>query len=220
MHPVISFDTNINYYSGRFMNFSQYANQSVYQRFVQSPSLAFGEKKGQYDASITVDLENADFNFNLNDRERLKELDTTLGMYKHIRLGEILEHLVYDYDVLTIVRKHLEENGTLLITVPFYGIASYHLRLHNRWSIEQLLRATGFSVITYIPRKAQRLDRLIAYVRGASYLLGIKKETINRIFLSVNRNLPLPPNGGYFLCRKAPVLDISQINFDEFKVKD
>ena len=161
--------------------------------------MAIGEKKGQFDAAFTVDIEGADVVADLN-RDLLHEKVTE--RFDVIRAGEILEHLVMDFQVLRSLHAILSDEGRLLVTVPFYGIADYHVRLHNAWSIERLLHAAGFRVETYIPRKAPRWDRFIAYVRGAFSLVGISKERVNAWFFAINPHLPIAPNGGYFVCRK------------------
>jgi hypothetical protein len=121
-------------------------------------------------------------------------------------MGEVLEHLTNDASLL----RHVKAK-TILVTVPYYGEAPYHVRLHNRWSIEQLLRATGWAVEEYIPRKAPRLDYPIALLRG------VFGQWINRLFYLLNPYLPIKPNGGYFYCRPAEEVSYHEINRIEFQ---
>jgi hypothetical protein len=107
----------------------------------------------------------------------------------------------------------------MLVTVPFLGEADYHVRLHNRWSIEQLLKTAGFSVARYIPRKAQRFDRFIAYVRGALSVIGVRKVAVNAFFYRINDALPFRPNGGFFLCKKSAAYELSEVNRNRFRTQ-
>lgn len=197
------------------MNFTNYMNTRIYASVIHEGDrvMAIGEKKGQFDTAFTVDIEGADLVADLN-HDLLHEKVTQ--RFDVIRAGEILEHLVMDYQVLRSLHTILADDGRLLVTVPFDGIADYHVRLHNRWSIEQLLHAAGFRVETYIPRKAPRWDRFIAYLRGGLALIGIPKEKVNAWFFSLNPHLPIAPNGGYFVCRKAEAWDVSGHNREEF----
>ena len=191
------------------MNYCEYANRRVYadSQVGSWSTLAIGEKEFQYDAATTVDLEGANINCDVN-----KPIDWTFkGKYCHVRVGEILEHLENDVALLRQVRDVMRADGTLLITVPFYGEAPYHLRLHNKWSIGQLLSVAGFRVVKYIPRKAQRLDRFIA---GLRWVFG---QRVNDFFFWLNPYLPIKPNGGYFLCNVTPPIDITEINRKEFQ---
>lgn len=188
------------------MNYCEYANRRMYSEWRNGarPSLAVGEKKGAYDDSITVDLDGADFN------ESIETADIPIGL-SHVRMGEVLEHLVHDADALWNVRESLRDDGQLLVTVPFNGEAEYHVRLHNDWSIRQLLRSCGFCVVSYVPRKAQRIDRLIWLLRG---MFG---QWVNGMFFRINPYLPWRPNGGYYLCEKCVPEDIEQINRRVFR---
>ena len=167
-------------------------------------TLAIGEQYDGYGNAETMDLSNSDYNCDVN------KLQPNGKRYDSIRMCEILEHLTNDYDALQAVRIMLKDDGLLLVTVPYNGIAPYHVRLHNKWSITQLLAAAGFAVETYMPRKAPRLDRFIA---GLRFVFG---QCVNGLFFKLNAYLPIKPNGGYFYCRKAEPLDIYAINKTEF----
>lgn len=190
----------------RGTNYCRYANERIYEEHFQTPALIIGEKRGEYSDDATfIDLSGADYNCDVN-----KGLPIFDCKFKHIRMGEILEHIENDAKLLREARELLANDGTLLITVPYYGEADYHLRLHNEWSIRQLLKVTGWSVVHYVPRNMQRFDRLIAYLRGA---LG---QWVNRFAFLLNDFLPLKTNGAYLICMKSIPVDLVDINRKEF----
>jgi hypothetical protein len=173
-------------------------NDRIYRQFGMGTVVAIGEQKNSaYFADTYVDLHNADIICNLE-----AELPDIYA--HHVRLGEVLEHLTNDAQLLRHLRGRTE---SILVTVPYYGEAPYHVRLHNRWSITQLLGYTGWKVVRYIPRKSPRLDRPIAYLRG------VFGQRINNLFFALNSILPIKPNGGYFYCiPDNRVKDISVMN--------
>jgi hypothetical protein len=182
-------------------------NDKIYERYAQYPMLAVGEKKKEMRGVVTIDLDGADINVDINKE---KPVEFECPYFLHIRAGEILEHLTDDYGVLVWLRRLLHPQGTLLITVPFYGEAPYHVRLHNDCSIRRLLRVAGFDVVEYIPRKAPRLDRLIYYLR-------VFGPWVNYLFYRLNHWLPIKPNGGYYFCIQCEPSDIIRTNYIEFK---
>jgi SAM-dependent methyltransferase len=187
------------------MNYCEFANRKMYARWGKGKTLAIGEKRGQFDDSLTVDIEGADIVADLSYGLHLDEYG-----FDTIRAGEILEHLTNDADILRDIKNHMADDGVLIVTVPYSGEADYHVRLHNKWSIHQLLRASGFEVISYVPRKAQCISLIIWMLRG------IFGQRVNDLFYAINPYLPWQPNGAYLLCQKAEALNLAEINKMEF----
>lgn len=202
------------------MNFTKQMNKVIYEKYLKYPALAIGEQNIDDNGNITfIDLKHSDWELDLNkltSLDWLKNHFSNKNYFKHIRIGELLEHLEYDAELLKICRDFLDDAGTLLITVPYYGIAPYHLRLHNKWSITQLLNYAGFEIKEYIPRKAPKFDRLIFFIRNILSIIGIPKTLTNDIFIRLNKYLPIKPNGGYFICTKGNFLPLTEINKKEF----
>jgi len=185
------------------VNFTEHMNARIYTRYAGGMrTMAIGERKsGAYRADVYVDLDDADV---------VCDLDGVLPKLEaeHVRLGEVLEHLTNDAALLRRIKAK-----SLLVTVPYYGEAPYHVRMYNRWSVEQLLSATGWRVEEYIPRKAPRLDLLIACLRG------VFGQWINGLFYLLNPYLPMKPNGGYFHCLPTEPVSFHEINRREFRTR-
>ena len=183
------------------MNFTEYMNRRIYSWYSRGVVCAIGEQIGSaYDADIYVDLDNAHV---------LCDLERTLPNIRanHVRLGEVLEHLTRDADLL----RHLHgRTDSILVTVPYYAPATYHVRLHSDWSIRQLLAATGWEVREYTPRKATRLDR-VAWI-----LRGVFGQKVNNLLFVLNHFLPVKPNGGYYYCVPGSGVSISAVNREVF----
>lgn len=183
------------------MNFTQYMNQRIFASYSSRYTVAIGEQKtSAYHADLYVDIANADY---ICDLER----DMPEVSAHHVRLGEVLEHLTTDAALLRHLRARC---SSILVTVPYNAPADYHVRLHNDWSVRKLLSVTGWRVVTYIPRKSPRLDRLIWLIRG------VFGQRVNALFFWLNPYLPIKPNGGYYYCVKSSPVSISEINARQF----
>lgn len=183
------------------MNFTEYMNNRIYESCSTGWTVAIGEQRtSAYRADQYVDLADADI---------ICDLETQLPDIRadHVRLGEVLEHLTNDAALLRHLR---ERTGSILVTVPFNAPAQYHVRIHTDWSIRKLLSATGWKVTEYKPRRAPRLDRFIWIMRG------IFGQKVNNLFFSLNRWLPIRPNGGYYLCVPCAPESIVEVNRKEF----
>jgi SAM-dependent methyltransferase len=68
-------------------------------------------------------------------------------------MAEVIEHLPNDYGALKEIRQVVKEDGTLVLTVPYYQDAEpTHIRIHSPVSIERLLAATGWEIVSYIEK--------------------------------------------------------------------
>jgi SAM-dependent methyltransferase len=68
-------------------------------------------------------------------------------------MAEVLEHLPEDYQALLRVRDIVKDGGSLVLTVPYYHDAEpTHIRIYSPASIERLLRAAGWQIVTYIEK--------------------------------------------------------------------
>ena len=68
-------------------------------------------------------------------------------------MGEILEHLILDYQALKEARRVLLPTGNLIVTVPFlHDEPEYHIRVHTPASIARLLKSAGFTIADYLER--------------------------------------------------------------------
>jgi SAM-dependent methyltransferase len=75
------------------------------------------------------------------------------GAFDAAVVAEVLEHLPQDFRALSQIRALVKDEGTLVVTVPFYHDAeSTHVRIHSPASIERLLRAAGWEITGYIEK--------------------------------------------------------------------
>ena len=191
------------------MNFTQYMNNRIFRKYAHGLIVAIGEQRGSaYHADVYVDLADADIICNLDD-----ELPNISG--DHVRLGEVIEHLIYDVDLLRHLRTRFR---SMLITIPYNAPDHYHVRIHTSWSGKKLLSVSGWEIVDYVPRKAVRLDRFIAYIRGAVKVLTVGRcgETVNALFFRLNKFLPIKPNGGYYYCIPGEIENVYEHNVSEF----
>lgn len=76
-------------------------------------------------------------------------------------MAEVLEHLVEDYASLRQVRDIVKDDGAMILTVPYYHDAEpTHVRIHSPLSIERLLAAAGWQIVSYV-EKGGGLCRLV-----------------------------------------------------------
>jgi SAM-dependent methyltransferase len=76
-------------------------------------------------------------------------------------MAEVIEHLQNDYGALRQIRELVKDDGALILTVPYYHDAEpTHVRIHSPVSIERLLSAAGWEIVSYI-EKGGGLCRLV-----------------------------------------------------------
>ncbi len=75
------------------------------------------------------------------------------GTMDVVILCEVLEHLIKDAAALHFVRDVLKDDGTLIISTPYYhDEPEYHVRIHNPKTISRLVSACGFHIKYYVER--------------------------------------------------------------------
>lgn len=94
-----------------------------------------------------VPLKNID-NFYLQSiTEKTSFYDKT---FDGIVLAEVIEHLFEDYVALTEINRILKDDGTLVVTVPYFSNVQdepeFHVRVHSHKTITRLLQHTGFAI--------------------------------------------------------------------------
>jgi SAM-dependent methyltransferase len=68
-------------------------------------------------------------------------------------MAEVIEHLPNDYGALRQIRELVKNDGALILTVPYYHDAEpTHVRIHSPVSIERLLAAAGWGIVSYIEK--------------------------------------------------------------------
>ncbi|MGD0920774.1 MAG: methyltransferase domain-containing protein [Terriglobia bacterium] len=83
------------------------------------------------------------------------------GTFDAVVMAEVLEHLSEDYQALRRVRDLVKDGGVLVLTVPYYHDDEItHVRIHSPASIERLLRASGWQIVSYV-EKGGGLCRLV-----------------------------------------------------------
>ena len=67
-----------------------------------------------------------------------------------IVLAEVIEHLFEDYIALQEIHRILKDDGSLVITVPYFSNVQdkpeYHVRIHSSKTITRLLQHSGFTI--------------------------------------------------------------------------
>ena len=65
-------------------------------------------------------------------------------------LAEVIEHLFEDYVALEEINRILKDDGTLVVTVPYFSNIQdepeFHVRVHSYKTITRLLQHTGFRI--------------------------------------------------------------------------
>ncbi len=159
-------------------------------------------------------------------------------------LAEVIEHLFEDHLALQEINRILKDDGTLVVTVPYFSniqdAPEFHVRVHSQKTINRLLKYTGFSikehffrgVMSRLPQK-NRLTKLVLF--GTSKLLRIifgQRKGIEifrylcfkaEYFLGThNLFLPLQQRctsfGGIMKVKKDRKTDFMQIQRDSFTV--
>jgi len=73
-------------------------------------------------------------------------------------LAEVIEHLFEDYVALSEINRILKDDGTLVITVPYFSNVQdepeFHVRVHSQKTIRRLLQHTGFAIEEHFYRGA------------------------------------------------------------------
>lgn len=103
-----------------------------------------------------------------------------------VLIGEVLEHLLFDASALLEARRALKDEGSLIVTVPFWSHNDpTHIRTYSPQSIQRLLSCCGFSTIEYLERPG------IIFLKAFNYLLfpfayiyyQITKKSLYSLFL-------------------------------------
>lgn len=151
-------------------------------------------------------------------------------------MGEVLEHLIYDYNALLNIRRVIKDDGILILTVPFFNDSEpTHIRIFNRKIALRLLKVTGFKVDKVLERPnlffMPRLFNFIHHGLNTLFFLLFKK-TIYKYTLPIlwkieyylsQRGNPLRKcykrQGGIFRCWKgARIIDFVDFNRRKFEL--
>jgi len=69
------------------------------------------------------------------------------GYFKYVVMGEVIEHVWEDKEVLEEIKRVLVDDGKLLLSVPFFNdFAEYHYHIYSPKTISILLKHSGFSI--------------------------------------------------------------------------
>ena len=71
------------------------------------------------------------------------------GKFDFISMCQVLEHITKPMEHLAIVRNLLEDDGYLLIDVPYMMPALSHPLLFNEDTLEKMLTRAGFEIYSY-----------------------------------------------------------------------
>ncbi|OGT25511.1 MAG: hypothetical protein A3I77_04285 [Gammaproteobacteria bacterium RIFCSPLOWO2_02_FULL_42_14] len=97
-----------------------------------------------------------------------------------IVMGEILEHLQWDMHALQEARRVLKPSGALIVTVPFLASKpTYHVRLHDPYSIKKLLAINQFTIDDFLERPGfpnLKIMNIINFIIAAPWFLFTKKS--------------------------------------------
>jgi SAM-dependent methyltransferase len=146
--------------------------------------------------------------------------------YDVIIIGEVLEHLINDSFALNEANRVLNNNGKLIITVPYLDDNPiYHIRIHTKKTIERLLNINNFKIQIYIERPGIFMKDLLNKILNTFMLLTIfflKKsfykpisKQLAKLDLFLGKNffifrkflfvLGVKKYGGFFVCSKSQI---------------
>ncbi len=75
------------------------------------------------------------------------------GSFQAVIMAEVLEHLLEDYTALRRIRDLVQDDGSLILTIPYHHDAEpTHVRIHSPASIDRLLQAAGWETLEYIEK--------------------------------------------------------------------
>jgi hypothetical protein len=143
-------------------------------------------------------------------------------------MGEILEHVFEDVRALKEVRRILNDQGVLIVTVPYFDDKeNYHVRIHSRRTIKRLIENCGFKVIKEITRGCLISFSKIFAIPSILLSLFSEKLRIKYLFWFSNLDFILggfnlhffkfsDSYGGYFLAVKDKNKDFVSINREVF----
>lgn len=158
------------------------------------------------------------------------------GTFDAVVMAEVLEHLPQDFQALSEVRRVVKENGTLVLTVPFYHDAEpTHVRIHSPASIERLLQSAGWRIVDYA-EKGGCLARLMGWfplrmtfhaanalafkVRGKTFYQSVNRRIATVDFWLGSRRHSLHRfsklYGAFIKCAKANPADFRRDNASAF----
>jgi SAM-dependent methyltransferase len=145
------------------------------------------------------------------------------GHFAIVLLGEVLEHLQEDVKALRNVRRVLQDEGRLIVSLPFFNDwEEGHMRVHSPTSGMRLLAMAGFRVVDFIERPAAvdprwlKLNYPIHALSAAWFMLAgrtiyaASTSLYGRFAVRVGRQQRWRVlrrrsryYGGYYLCVKA-----------------
>lgn len=147
------------------------------------------------------------------------------GAFDAVVIAEVLEHLVGDEAALRETRRVLRDDGTLVVTVPFFNDEpEYHVRLHSARTIRRLLQHCGFAVNEFIYRggwiSLPRTVGFLARLFGRQRILDICTRMDRRVGARDHWLLRRTRfYGGYVSARKGQATDFAALNASEFSLE-
>jgi SAM-dependent methyltransferase len=157
--------------------------------------------------------------------------------FQAVIMAEVLEHLLEDYTALRRIRDLVQDDGSLILTIPYHHDAEpTHVRIHSPYSIDRLLQAAGWETLEYIEKGgglcqlagwlpvrlsfhvanliALRFWRKTFYQRMNRYI-AVFDFWLGRHRNSVHRWSRL--HGAFIKCRKSSPLDCRAKNINAFE---
>lgn len=143
--------------------------------------------------------------------------------FEVIIIAEVLEHIFEDNYVLREIKRILKKNGKLIVSVPYYHDADFHVRIHSPKSIKKLLNSEGFEIVEYLERGC--FNNLSFLINRVSKLFnGKTQKKFLDFFVRIDMKLGRNGNkvfkyisiaglyGGYILLKKGKKKDFVKIN--------
>jgi SAM-dependent methyltransferase len=166
-----------------------------------------------------------------------RPLPFAAGTFDAVVMAEVVEHLPEDFGALQRIREILEEDGVLVLTVPYYNDSTpTHIRIHSPASVERLLQAAGWEVSGYV-EKARGLSGVAGWtpLRLAFHFANLVSAILcgRTFYLPVNSRIArfdfwlgrrrksvlrwFANYGAIIQCRKAQPVDWAAKNAADFE---
>jgi len=89
-----------------------------------------------------------------------------------IIIGEVLEHLFFDKECLLEANRVLNNNGRLIVTVPYHDSNDdFHVRMHDFTTISHLAYYSNFRVVDSVERPGIFFKPYLNYINGVVAVL-------------------------------------------------
>lgn len=142
-------------------------------------------------------------------------------------VAEVLEHLIEDAEALQETKRVLENDGLLIVSVPFFDDdAEFHVHIHSPKTIRRLLQSAGYQIVNYYERGG--LVSMPHLLHGLRRLIKplMLSEDFDQFIYAVDRWLARRAGwmlrrskyyGCYLSARKSSSTDFRRLNVVEFR---